>query len=253
VQKLELRLKPKLKLKKKPKKKLRLNLKIKIQGGPVDHLLFYPKPVIGVDEVGRGCLAGDVYAAAVILDQEKIPEGLKDSKKLSATRREELSALILRDHRVSIGIAEVAEIEELNILQASLLAMARAVEQLQVKGHILVDGIFPIPGMKGFSQTTIIQGDSRALPVAAASIVAKVARDHEMQRLDQVFPQYGFAKHKGYSTLIHKNKIKLYGPCILHRRTFSGVKEYVQASPKEGSVGRERGPEASPKPTLRNN
>lgn len=221
-----------------------------LKGGPVDHLLFFPKPIIGVDEVGRGCLAGNVYAAAVILDDKNIPTGLADSKALSAKRREALSKQIWEHHRVGLGIATVEEIEELNILQASLLAMQRAVqtlmgqEPLQAKtegpggyGHVLVDGIFMIPGLKGFLQTTMIQGDSRSMPIAAASIVAKVARDQEMLRLDQVHPQYEFAKHKGYSTRLHKENIKKYGPCPLHRRTFAGVKEYVTTAANQGQMG----------------
>ncbi|MBL7669648.1 MAG: ribonuclease HII [Bdellovibrionaceae bacterium] len=225
-------------------------LKSSLEGGPVDHLLFFPKPIIGVDEVGRGCLAGNVYAAAVILDDKYIPTGLADSKALSAKRREVLSKQIWEHHQVGLGIATVEEIEELNILQASLLAMQRAVQALMGQaalvanaadrggsGHVLVDGVFKIPDLKGFFQTTIIQGDSRAMPIAAASIVAKVARDQEMLRLDQVHPQYEFAKHKGYSTLLHKENIKKYGPCPLHRRTFAGVKEYVTSKANQGKMG----------------
>lgn len=220
-----------------------------LEGGPVDHLLFFPKPVIGVDEVGRGCLAGDVFAAAVILDENNIPSGLADSKTLSAKRREVLSVQIWEHHQVGLGIASVEEIEELNILQSSLLAMRRAIEALMDRtvvvagtagrrtGHILVDGIFKIPDLKGFLQTTIIQGDSRAMPIAAASIVAKVARDQEMLRLDQMYPQYGLAKHKGYSTLLHKENIGKYGPCPLHRRTFAGVKEYVTSKANQREMG----------------
>lgn len=223
-----------------------------VKGGPVDHLLFYPKHVIGVDEVGRGCLAGDVYAAAVILDDRTIPLGLADSKILSANRRESLSEKILQNHRVGIGIATVVEIEELNILQASLLAMRRAVLQvlnldpseksnadrsIMESCHILVDGTFRIPDLPLVTQTPLIQGDSRALPIAAASIVAKVARDQELSRLSEIYPAYEFAKHKGYSTALHKERIREFGPCPIHRRTFAGVKEYVRGAPAERSMG----------------
>lgn len=187
-----------------------------------------PKPVIGVDEVGRGCLAGRVYAGAVILNHTKNLELFRDSKVLSAIRREEISKIILAEHQVGIGFATVEEVDRINIFQASLLAMKRAILELGIKsGHIVVDGKFPIPKMKGFLQTTLIKGDSRAAPVSAASIVAKVARDKYMADLGEKFPQYGFDRHKGYSTADHKSTIAKFGPCPEHRKTFRGVAEYI--------------------------
>lgn len=186
-----------------------------------------PQPVIGVDEVGRGCLAGPVYAAAAILNTQHSYAHYTDSKLLSAARREKFAQEILAHHQVGIGFATVAEIEEMNILRAALLAMRRAVLALKVDcGHLLVDGTFPVPDLKGFRQTTLIKGDLRAEPVAAASIVAKVTRDRVVSELEEKYPQYGFAKHKGYSTQAHKAAIKQFGPCSEHRRTFAGVKEY---------------------------
>lgn len=187
-----------------------------------------PSPVIGVDEVGRGCLAGPVYAAAVIIDPGQDYSQYTDSKVLSAQRREKLSAHIKMHHRVSIGFATVKEISQLNILYAALLAMKRAVLGLGVDGgHVLVDGNKMIPDLRGFKQTTVIKGDLRAAPIAAASIVAKVTRDQLMLDEAERYPQYGFEKHKGYSTAIHKEAIKQWGPCAIHRPSFAGVKEYL--------------------------
>jgi ribonuclease HII len=192
-----------------------------------DWLRLRPAPVIGVDEVGRGCLAGPVYAAAVILDTQHEYAHYTDSKLLSETRREKFSLEIQARHRFGLGFATAQEIDELNILQASLLAMHRAVLKLGVSsGHLLVDGTFKVPDLAGFSQTTLIKGDLRAEPVAAASIVAKVVRDRKLTELEGLYPKYGFSKHKGYSTLQHKQAIAEHGPCPEHRRSFSGVKEY---------------------------
>ncbi|MBX7232068.1 MAG: ribonuclease HII [Bdellovibrionales bacterium] len=189
-----------------------------------------PQPVIGVDEVGRGCLAGPVYAAAVILNESVARSHYTDSKLLSASRRLELSEEIKALHRVGIGFASVEEIEQINILQAALLAMKRAVLNLSLNfGHLVVDGNQKIPGLGQFSQTTLIKGDLRAEPVAAASIVAKVARDQLLTELELEFPQYGFSRHKGYSTAAHKAAIAQFGPCPIHRRTFAGVREFCEA------------------------
>lgn len=189
---------------------------------------FGPTPVIGVDEVGRGCLAGPVYAAAVIFKSDALADLVTDSKLLSEERREELATLILNEHSVGIGSASVEEIDELNILQASLLAMKRAIGNLNIKtGHVLVDGNIKIPDLKGFEQTTFIKGDLRVAPISAASIVAKVTRDRLMKDLGVKYPVYGFETHKGYSTAVHKESIVTHGPCIIHRKSFSGVKEYV--------------------------
>lgn len=199
-----------------------------IEFEPYDWQSVQPAPVIGVDEVGRGCLAGPVYAAAVILDPSKNLTLITDSKTISEKRREELFLRIMEDHQVGVGFATVEEIAQINILHASLLAMARAVEALKVNGgHLLVDGNQRVPQLRHLKQTTLIKGDLRATPIAAASIVAKVTRDRKCVELSKVFPQYGFHIHKGYGTPAHKEAIARYGPCLEHRLTFAGVKEYV--------------------------
>lgn len=188
-----------------------------------------PYPIIGVDEVGRGCLAGRVYAAAVILQSDEGLNDYTDSKALSEIRREELTKHILHHHKVGVGFATPQEIDEINILRAALLAMKRAVEQLQIRsGHLVVDGTFKVPGIDFCSQTTLIKGDLRCAPVAAASIVAKVTRDKYMSELAGQYPSYGFEKHKGYSTAYHKQKIVEFGASPEHRKTFRGVREYLQ-------------------------
>lgn len=185
--------------------------------------------IIGVDEVGRGCLAGPVYAAAVSFKSDILSELVTDSKLLSEKRREELAKQILEHHQVGLGFASVEEIDNINILQASLLAMKRAVENLgATSGHLLIDGNKQIPNMSAkFQQTTIVKGDLRVSLISAASIVAKVTRDNLMKSLALSYPQYGFEAHKGYSTLTHKTSIATHGPCIVHRRTFAGVKEHL--------------------------
>lgn len=193
--------------------------------------LVTPSPIIGVDEVGRGCLAGPVYAAAVILNPEKPFAHYTDSKLLSGSRRDQYSNEIRLYHKVGVGFATVSEIDQLNILQAALLAMKRAIRNLGVtSGHLLVDGNVKIPGLPEFSQTTLIKGDLRAEPIGAASIVAKVARDQRLTELEELYPEYGFAQHKGYSTVVHKKAIARVGPCPEHRRTFAGVKEYCEGT-----------------------
>jgi len=210
-----------------PKKKR--TPKEKIDLPKIDWRKFGPEPVIGVDEVGRGCLAGPVYAAAVIFDSGELQNTVTDSKLLSEERREELALLIKQKHKVGIGYATVEEIDEINILQASLLAMKRAIENLGVtSGHVLVDGNQKIPNLVGFEQTTVVKGDLRVAPISAASIVAKVTRDNLMKELGTKFPVYGFKDHKGYSTPVHKKSIVEHGPCDHHRKSFAGVKEYVR-------------------------
>lgn len=196
---------------------------------PFDWESLNPKPVIGVDEAGRGCLAGRVYAGAVILKSQDGISEYTDSKLLSESRREKLFEHILKHHQVGIGFASVDEIDSINILKAALLAMKRAVENLGtgLGGHVLIDGNQKIPNLIGFTQTTLVKGDLRAAPVAAASIIAKVSRDRYMSTLAAQYPQYDFEKHKGYSTAAHKQKIVEYGPCREHRKTFSGVKEFI--------------------------
>lgn len=205
----------------------------------MDYLRLSPQPVIGVDEVGRGCLAGDVYAAAVILTPGFDASEITDSKKLSAARREKIAAEIQTHCLYSIGIASVEEIDEINILWASLLAMQRAVtaliNQAQLKsGLIAIDGNQKIKGLEieNFEQQTFIQGDLRLKPIGAASIVAKVARDQYMRDLDLEFPQYGFASHKAYSSAEHRAAIQEFGPCRVHRKTFGGVREFLSRVPK---------------------
>ena len=201
----------------------------------MDHTTFAPAPIVGVDEVGRGCLAGPVYAGAVCLRSDDSLLLLTDSKLLSEKRRDEIAPLILNSHWVGIGSASVEEIDELNILQASLLAMKRAVEELEKQmgfsaGHVLVDGNQKIPDLKR-PQTTLVKGDLRCLPISAASIVAKVARDQLMRDLAEKFPVYGFEKHKGYGCKTHRDAIATHGPSVWHRQSFRGVKEHLPARP----------------------
>ncbi len=187
-----------------------------------------PAPIIGVDEVGRGCLAGPVYACAVVINEDNPYSLYTDSKKLSAKKRTEYKAHILEHHQYGIGFATVEEITKHNILKASLLAMYRAVKKLELtSGHILVDGNQLIPGLNEFSQTTVVKGDLRVPAIAAASIVAKVTRDDLLDEFSEEYPNYGFEKHKGYGTKIHKEALKNWGPTPLHRPTFAGVKELL--------------------------
>jgi len=180
--------------------------------------------VVGVDEVGRGPLAGPVVTAAVILDPNNPIEGLNDSKKLSEKRREELEPLI-KKHALawSLGRAEAEEIDEINILQATLLAMKRAVEGLDIEPtHALVDGN-KAPNL-ACPVTTIIKGDQSEPAIAAASILAKVARDREMVVMDELYPGYGLAKHKGYPTKQHQEALLELGVTPIHRRSFKPVR-----------------------------
>lgn len=177
----------------------------------------------GVDEAGRGPLAGDVVAAAVILNEARPVEGLADSKKLSATRREALAQeIIAKANAYGLGRASVAEIDRINILQASLLAMRRAVAALAVRPeYVVVDGNrcpdWDLPSC------SIIKGDSKVAAISAASILAKVARDREMDALDQAWPGYGFCRHKGYGTRQHLSALAQLGPCPAHRLSFKPV------------------------------
>ncbi|MGD9108033.1 MAG: ribonuclease HII [Gammaproteobacteria bacterium] len=180
--------------------------------------------IAGIDEVGRGPLAGPVVAAAVILDPKNPIEGLKDSKKLTAKRREELAEIIkLHAKCYAYGRAEPDEIDKINILQASLLAMQRAVNNLPIQpNHALVDGIH-CPHLS-CSVEAIIKGDSKIKAISAASILAKVLRDNEMIKFEEIYPGYGFSKHKGYPTKQHVDALKQFGPTPIHRRSFKGVK-----------------------------
>jgi ribonuclease HII len=189
----------------------------------------YPyKFVAGVDEVGRGPLAGPVVAAAVILDPDRPIAGLADSKLLSEQKREELQILIEeRAIAWAVGRAEIEEIDQINILQASLLAMRRAVLALRPQPEFaLIDGnrcpILPCPA------EAIIKGDLTVAAISAASILAKVSRDREMVELDRQYPGYGFASHKGYPTKAHLTALAMLGITPIHRRSFGPVKKYVQ-------------------------
>jgi ribonuclease HII len=183
--------------------------------------------IAGVDEVGRGPLAGPVIAAAVILPRDGIKEKLFDSKKLSSRRREHLYETILVEAQgVGIGIVGQEEIDRINILEATLKAMALAIGNLPFRpDFILIDGAqgitIPIP------QKPIRKGDQLCDSIAAASIIAKVTRDRMMLECHQRYPQYNFASHKGYGTKEHRRAIERFGVCELHRKTFRGVKEYL--------------------------
>lgn len=178
------------------------------------------KVVCGIDEAGRGPLAGPVYAAAVILKKGQTIEGVNDSKKLSEKKREALYNKIIDECLAyAIGVADEKEIDEINILQATFLAMKRAVDGLSIKPDCaLVDGN-QIPPLD-CSVTTVIKGDSKSESIAAASILAKVARDRYMLEMAQKYPQYCFEKHKGYGTKLHYEKIEKHGICDIHRKSF---------------------------------
>jgi ribonuclease HII len=182
--------------------------------------------IAGVDEAGRGPLAGPVVAAAVILPFEAAIAEIDDSKKISAKRRERLFAFINCNARsVGIGIVNPAEIDRINILQAALKAMALAVAKLNpAPDCLLIDGPYKIPCKR--PQTAIPKGDARSISIAAASIVAKVTRDRLMHGYAKDYPGYGFGGHKGYPTPNHKAAIQQLGPCPIHRRSFKGVKKY---------------------------
>jgi ribonuclease HII len=189
--------------------------------------------IAGVDEAGRGPLIGSVVAAAVVFTSdfavaeiESSLAGLTDSKQISENKRDQFFDLLQSADSVEIGvgIATAAEIDEINILRATHLAMKRAVENLpELPEYILVDGR-PVPGLPALS-TSIIKGDSRSLSIAAASIIAKVTRDRMMYELDQKYPQYGFAAHKGYGTKAHLAALRKHGPISEHRQSFRPVRE----------------------------
>ncbi|RNC72789.1 MAG: ribonuclease HII [Desulfuromonadales bacterium] len=185
------------------------------------------RSVAGVDEAGRGPLAGPVVAAAVILPKGVELPGVNDSKKLTAPKREKLYDLILeRALAVGVGRADHELIDRINILKATLHAMGEAVGKLaQPADYLLIDGISTIP--LNLPQRTIKKGDCASISIAAASIVAKVTRDRLMVEYDQQYPGYGFAAHKGYGCASHLTTIASLGPCPIHRKSFRGVKEYV--------------------------
>ena len=183
--------------------------------------------IAGVDEAGRGPLAGPVVAAAVIFPAKIDIAGLDDSKKLSPKKREELFPKIQAE-AVAYGVAIVDRevIDKINILQASLLAMKQAVEQLQtVPDLLLIDGNQKIDST--LDQWAVVKGDSKSLSIAAASVLAKVTRDRVMKDYHKLYPQYEFHRHKGYGTKLHRDLIEEHGPCPIHRSTFKGVSEFI--------------------------
>lgn len=184
--------------------------------------------IAGVDEVGRGPLAGDVVAAAVILDPERPIAGIADSKQLTEAQREELYPVIIEQALCwAVARASVDEIDSLNILHASLLAMKRAVSALRVQPEfVYVDGN-RCPRWR-YASEAVVKGDSRIAAIAAASIVAKVTRDRELVALDARYPGYGLAQHKGYATPLHLENLRQLGPCAIHRRSFAPVAEALR-------------------------
>ena len=192
--------------------------------------------VAGVDEAGRGPLAGPVVAAAVMLDPDAPIDGLRDSKQLSARARERLAQHIReRAFGWSLGRAEAEDIDRINILQATLLAMALAVAGLPTSPqHVLIDGLH-CPRLS-CSVEAVVGGDRRFPSISAASILAKVTRDAEMVELDRRYPQYGFKRHKGYPTREHRDALRQHGPCPYHRRSFAPVRAVIEAS--SGPIGK---------------
>jgi len=203
---------------------------IKMPNLKLENIFFQKgaKFIGGIDEAGRGPLAGPVVAACVVLDENfkinKEIQEIKDSKKLSASKREKLIDVIFESFiEIGIGICDHAAIDRINILQATFLAMKKAIGSLKQKpDFILLDGKFPIPNIS-IKQKAIIGGDNLALSIAAASIVAKVKRDEIMRELHKKYPQYGLDRHKGYGTKLHMEALQKYGPCPVHRKSFKPV------------------------------
>ena len=178
--------------------------------------------ICGIDEVGRGPLAGPVVAGAVILPRDTEILYLNDSKKLSEKKREALYDEIMEKAvAVGIGMASPARIDEINILQATYEAMRMAIDKLQVRPDLLLNDAVTIPGVE-ISQVPIVKGDAKSISIAAASIVAKVTRDRMMKEYEEIFPGYDFASNKGYGTKAHIQALKTLGPCVIHRRSFIG-------------------------------
>ncbi|MBF0528429.1 MAG: ribonuclease HII [Deltaproteobacteria bacterium] len=192
--------------------------------------------VAGVDEAGRGPLAGPVVAAAVILDRSLEYPGVNDSKKITPNLRNRLFDLIqTRAISVGVGLVESADIDRINILTASLQAMVQAVQNLSVPpDYLLIDGPYPTPCH--IPQKPVTHGDSLSLSIGAASIIAKVTRDRLMMEYDRLFPNYGFAKHKGYPTKAHIEALNRFGPCPIHRRTYRPVAECGQPRFQSGTT-----------------
>lgn len=191
--------------------------------------VYFGDLLAGTDEAGRGPLAGDVVAAAVILDPKKPIKGLADSKKISEKKREALFVEI-QEKALSYGIASatIEEIDEINILHASMLAMSRAVAMLSVAPeHVLVDGN-RVPLNLPCSAEAVVKGDARQAAISAASILAKVTRDRGIVEAARLYPEYGFEKHKGYPTALHLEAIRLHGITPIHRRSFGPVKKILE-------------------------
>lgn len=186
------------------------------------------RAIAGIDEAGRGPLAGPVVAAAVVLPERFDLPGLTDSKKLTEKKREELYPLIRQQAlAVGVGLASPSDIDRLNILQATLQSMQLAVRRLSIDpDYLLIDGISPI--RSAIPQQTIKQGDSRSLSIAAASVIAKVIRDRIMVSFDRHYPEFGFAGHKGYGSESHRAAIARFGPSPQHRLSFRGVREFAE-------------------------
>jgi ribonuclease HII len=191
--------------------------------------------IAGVDEAGRGPLAGPVVSAAVVLPCDFQDQGVTDSKKLTPGRRAKLFAHIYDNaEAIGIGIVDALEIDRINILQAARLSMVLALANLGTPpDYVLVDGNFRLE--TDLPHQPVVKGDARSISIAAASIVAKVSRDRLMLRYHDDFPQYGFDRHKGYPTKAHKTAIAVHGPCRIHRRSFRGVLEYVDGPPSNSS------------------
>jgi ribonuclease HII len=195
------------------------------------------RAIAGTDEVGRGCLAGPVVAAAVILDCEPTMVGVNDSKVLDFAHRVALCGQILRCARaVAVGVVEARTIDAINILRASKLAMAHAVEDLQVRPDVLLLDAVMVESLE-MPQIPLIDGDARSISIAAASIVAKVYRDLLMESYDDRYPVYGFRHHRGYATEEHQATLKLYGPSPIHRKSFEGVDEAMLLFGRDGDDG----------------
>ena len=187
------------------------------------------KLIVGIDEAGRGPLAGRVYAAAVILNPKKKISGLNDSKKLTPFQREKLFIQIAENSLAfSVSYSEVDEIEKMNILNATFLAMKRALSKINYKfDHILVDGR-DFPFGIDYKGNAVIRGDEIIPSIMAASILAKVSRDRYMNEMHFLYPEYQFYRHKGYPTKLHFKLLKKFGPCDIHRKTYHGVKEFFE-------------------------
>lgn len=208
--------------------------KLALEAGRIEQMKVYEKKydhlgyICGIDEAGRGPLAGPVVAGAVILPRDSKILWLNDSKQLTARKRDELYDVIMREAvAVGVGYASPARIDEINILQATYEAMREAVAKLSVRPQILLNDAVTIPGLE-LPQVPIIKGDAKSVSIAAASIIAKVTRDRLMMEYDKMMPEYGFAAHKGYGSSVHIEALKKYGPSPIHRATF--IKNFCNCS-----------------------